>query len=179
MGKIVGIVLAFGGVAGYLYSWIHMQKEKEMRLEEFIFFLQKTIFAMETENVKVMEYFARYESKNGQMCGEKGSILEKSLHEIAKRLATYTYPKGQEAWEEVFKEEEQAWAMDSETFGVMLHAGAGFFGRSRQENICFLQKSIDELEKQQVKLKENDAQQRKVWIPVGMLGTVMLLIVFV
>lgn len=171
MGKIVGVVLIFGGVAGFLYSWICGQKEKQMRLEECILFLQKSIFAMDTEKVRVIDYFAKYVSRD--------SILTEALHEIAKRLATNTYPKGQDAWEEVLKEEETNFGFDKETFEVILQVGNGFFGRSCEENICFLQKNLKELEKQQEKIKEKDTQERKVWVPVGMLGGVMLIIIFV
>ena len=179
MGKIVGMVLVLGGVAGGLHSWMIQQRETQIRLEEVIHFFQKTMFAMEKEKIKIIEYFARYVSMDGPMLSKKESILEKSLHEIAKRLAANTYPNGQSVWEEVFEEEEQNWAFDKETFGVLLRAGNGFFGRSREENICFLQKSIQELEKQQEKIKEKDSQERKVWIPVGMLGAVMIMILFV
>lgn len=170
MGKIVGMLLVLGGVAGVLYSWISVQREKQMRLGEFIVFLQKSIFAMETEKIKVIDYFAKYKCE---------PVLEKTLHEIAKRLATNTYPKGQDAWEEVLKEEEQNFAFDTETFEVMLRAGSGFFGRSCEENICFLQKNLQELENLRRVIKEKDAQERKMWVPVGMLGAIMLMIIFI
>jgi len=178
MGKIVGMFLVLGGVVGVLYSWISMQKEKQMRLEEFILFLQKSIFAMESEKVKVIDYFAKYVYQHSRSAEKCETLLEKSLHKISERLSTNTYPNGQTVWEEVFKEEEQNWNIDKETFGVVLRVGAGFFGRSREENICFLQKSLRELENLQVKINEKDAQERKVWVPVGMLGTIMMLIVF-
>lgn len=171
MGKIIGIVLMLGGIAGILYQWIMLQKARQLRLEEFILFLQKSIFAMETERVKVIDYFAKYVSCDSE--------ITESLREIAKRLGQNTYPKGQEAWEEVLKEEEQNWAFDKESFDVVLHAGNGFFGRSREENICFLQKSLREMEKLQAKIKEKDAQERKVWVPVGMLGGVMIMILLI
>lgn len=170
MGKLVGISLVLGGVAGCLYSWLCIQKEKQMRLEEVIVFVHKSIFAMQTEKVRVIDFFAKYK---GEM------VLEKSLHEIAKRLAKNTYSKGQDAWEEVLKEEEQNFHFDQDTFGVLLQVGNGFFGRSRDENICFLHKSLKELERRREKINERDAQERKVWVPVGMLGAVMIMILFI
>lgn len=179
MGKIIGIALVFCGIVGVLYQWIASQKAKQLHLEECILFLQKSIFAMESEKVKLIDYFAKYVSRDSRITRKSETALEKSLHEIAKRLASNTYPNGQSVWEEVLKEEEQNWALDKETFGVVLHAGASFFGRSREENICFLQKSLRELEQQQAKMKEKDAQERKVWIPVGMLGGLMITILFI
>lgn len=179
MGKIVGIFFVLGGVAGCLYSWVMQQKNRQMMLEELIRFLQKSVFAMENEKIKIVEYFSRYTSMDGGMADKDAHVLEKSLHEIAKRLATNTYPEGLLAWEEVFKEEEQNWALDKEIIEVLLRAGNGFFGRSREENICFLQKSIQELEDAKQKVKEKDVQERKVWVPVGMLGALMITILFI
>lgn len=171
MGKIMGCALLLGGVSGFLYSWIRSQREKQKRLEEFIIFLQKSIFAMETEKVKVIDYFTNYISADEQ--------ITRTLQKVAERLRQNIYPKGQNAWEEVLKEEEANLDFDKETFGVVLRAGTGFFGRSREENISFLQKSQKELEKMQERIMEKDAQERKVWVPVGMLGGVMVILLFI
>ena len=60
MGKIVGILLVLGGVAGCLHSWMIQQKERQMILEELIRFMQKSVFAMENEKIKIVECFAKY-----------------------------------------------------------------------------------------------------------------------
>ena len=91
--------MILGGIAGMLQQWIQLQREQQKRLEEFEKFLHKSIFAMETENVKIIDYFAKYSSKDSQ--------ITQVLHEIAKRLSQNIYPKGQLVWEEVLKEEEQ------------------------------------------------------------------------
>ena len=169
MWKIVGMVFVLGGAAGVLYSWVCEQREKQKRLEDFMFFLQKSIFIMETEKIRIVDYFRK---------SNEDTVLEQTLQEIATRLATNTYPNGQMVWEEVFYEQARSWNLSQEVFSVVVQAGNGFFGRSREENISFLKKSLKELEKQQANMKEKDAQERKVWVPVGMLGTVMLVILF-
>ena len=161
--------MLLGGTMGVLYSWICGLKERERKLEEFILFFQKSIGFMETEKIRVIDYFEKYVSQE----------LQTSLVEIARRLASNTYPNGQIVWEEVFMEEKQNLSFDQETFSIILQAGNGFFGRSREENIRFLQKTVKELETQKKKLMEKDAKERKVWVPVGMLGAVMLTILFV
>lgn len=161
--------MLLGGTMGVLYSWICGLKERERKLEEFILFFQKSIGVMETEKIRVIDYFEKYASQE----------LQTSLVEIARRLASNTYPNGQIVWEEVFMEEKQNLSFDQETFSIILQAGNGFFGRSREENIRFLQKTVKELETQKKKLMEKDAKERKVWVPVGMLGAVMLTILFV
>lgn len=171
LGKLLGIVLVMGGIAGYLYQWQNEQKRQRERVEAFLLFLRKSVFVMETENIKITQLFENYQTKE--------KILIETLSEIATRLRLNIYPKGESAWEEVFREKEQNWALDQETFGFIINAGSGFFGRNRTENICFLQKSIRELEEKERDNREQDAKKRKVWVPVGMLGGLMLVILFI
>ena len=169
MGKIVGIVLLLFGIAGGLYQWLELQKERQMRIEEFCLFLHKSMFRMQTEKIKVIEHFAKYRSKDTK--------INESLQEISKRLSENIYPDGQVVWEEVIKE--KVWDLDKEIMLMILKSGKGFFGRNREENISFLKKQLEELEKQQIKSKEKDAKERKVWVPVGMLSGVMVAILFI
>ncbi len=168
MGKIVGVVFVLGGFAGVLYQWMKLQKEKEGIIEEFCFFIHKSIFMMESEKLQVIDYFRKYSSKDLR--------ITETLQEISRRLSENIYPNGQLVWEDVLKETD--WNLDRETFLIILKSGNGFFGRNRQENIVYLKKQLEKLEKQQEKNKENAAKQRKVWMPVGMLGGVMIVILF-
>ena len=171
MGKIVGIALIMSGVSGYLYQWQKEQKRRFEKIESVILFLQKSVFIMEAENIKIAQLLDSYQTKE--------MILKETLSEISRRLKLNVYPSGEAVWEAVFKEKEQNWNIDAETFGLILLAGNGFFGRNRGENICFLQKSIKELELQKKKNREKDAKEKKVWIPVGMLGGIMLVILLI
>lgn len=178
MWKLVGVFLTLGGVAGVLYSWVDEQRNKQIRLDMFLLFLQKSLYVMKREKVKVMDYFQRVIELDNPLQIYRNELLQMALTEILQRLSTNTYPSGQMVWEEVFQEEKQSWNLDPEIFQMIVQAGNGFFGRSREENVSFLEKSIKELEEQQVKLKQKNAQERKVWVPVGMLGTMMLVILF-
>jgi len=171
MGKLIGTMFIIGGITGYLYCWQTKQKERQERVEAFLLFLQKSVFIMEAENTKVGQLFLS--------CLGREAVLNETLTEIARRLELKIYPKGESIWEEVFREEEQNWDLDRETFGLIINAGNGFFGRNRAENICFLQKSIRQLELQEKKNREKDTKERKVWLPVGMLGGLMIVILFI
>jgi len=170
MAKLIGVALILGGVLGVLYCWICTQKDTQIRREETILFLQKMMFSMQNEKMPILVFLERYESKD--------IILQRSIKELVKKLKSNSYPKGQEAWQEVLKEEESNWNWDKESFGLLIRAGEGFFGRTCEENLCFLQKVIEELEIERKKSKEADKNERKVWIPVSMLGGIMLTILF-
>lgn len=175
MWKVVGCVCFLGGAAGVLYSWVLEQREKEKQLEEFVHFLQKSLASMQTENIRLKDYFLKYTELYLEASGD--SVLAVALKEISEKLAQNTYPNGQMVWTEVFQED--VWKFDKEINAVIVQAGNGFFGRSRLENVAFLEKSIRDLEIQQRKIKERNVQKRKVWIPVGMLGSIMLVIIFI
>lgn len=171
MGKLIGIFMVMSGIAGCIYSWLSNQKTRHRRLEALLIFLQKSVYAMEEEKVRIIDYFENYRSQD--------VLLEETLQEIAQRLRQNCYPNGQQVWETIFIEKKEAWNYDEETFGMILAAGNGFFGKKRSENVCFLQRSLKQLELQGEKNKEKDTQERKVWIPVGMLGGIMLMIILI
>lgn len=170
MGKIVGIVLVLGGIAGVLFQWIEEQKERQKRVEEFGVFIHKTIFMMESERIKIIDYFSNYKSQD--------LVLTNTLREIALRLKKNEYPNGVFVWEMVLKEKEKNWNLDSAIFEVVLKCGIGFFGRRREENVSFLKKQLVELERLQIRRKERDTKERKVWMPVSMLGGMMVVLLF-
>lgn len=169
MGKVIGTLLLFGAIGGGLYNWLCSQREKQSRMEAFGIFLQKSIFVMEKEKVHIIPYL------KGYFCKEE--ILKETLEEIAERLSRNQFPDAVEVWETVFWEKRKRLGVSENVLNIMKASGQGFFGRSREENICFLQKCLKELEAESGRIKEKDAQERKVWVPVGMLGGIMLLII--
>ena len=171
MGKMIGIFCFLGGVAYLLYEWVLEQKNQSRRIAELVVFLQKSIFAMEDEKIRIIEYLRNYR------CREK--LLEETLAEVADCLEQKVYPNGETVWEMVFAQKKQGWNLDEETFAIVLGLGRGFFGKKRSENLSFLKRGMRELEQQQTKKKDKDAKERKVWIPVSMLGGIMLMIIMV
>lgn len=178
MWKCIGIFSLLGGTAGLLYNWSKEEKEKIRRLEAVLRFLEKSVYVMQREKIKLSDWFAKYIEQELSVPTNSNRILACSLREMTRRLSANTYPNGQMVWEEVFKEEEQNLNFDHEVFQCIVQAGCSFFGRSREENVSFLQKSIRELEQHRSRMIKMSAQERKVWIPVGMLGAVMLVIFF-
>ena len=171
MGKITGMFFILGGIVFLLYNWVLEQKSGNRKIGELVVFLQRSIFAMEEGKMQIIEYFGTYISRE--------KLLEETLYEIARRLEQKVYPHGEMVWEQVFWEKRLDWNLDEETFEIVLELGRGFFGRKRSENISFLQRGLTRLEERQKRKREKDAKERKVWIPVSMLGGIMLLIILV
>ena len=171
MGKYIAICIAFTGIVSLLYQWMQEQKRRQKQEEVFLYFLQKTLYAMEREQIRLIPYFLEYES------GDK--MVQKFLQELGKRLQSNQYPQGEHVWKEIFNEQKKEWKCNQETYDILYNAGRGFFCKNRKENICFLQKSIWDLEQQLGKNKEKDMQERKVWLPVSLLGSLMFMILWI
>ena len=171
MGKMMGMFCFLGGIAYLLYNWVLEQKNQSRRLGEIQIFLQKSICAMGEEKIRMIDYLKSYSSRE--------KLLEETLQEIARRLEQKVYPSGEQVWEDVFREKQLKWNLDEDTFEIILELGRGLFGKKRSENLMFLKKGLRNLEQQQEKKKEKDVKARKVWIPVSMLGGIMLMIILV
>lgn len=171
MGKVIGSICLFIGIVGFLYSWVIEQRKHGQRMEELLLFLQRSIFTMEGEKLRIIDYLESYDSRD--------ALLNDTLREIACRLRQHTYPDGRLVWEAVFLEKKLSFGMDEECFGIVLAMGNGFFGRRREENVCLLRRSLRQLEGQWERKREKDAKERKLWIPVGMLGGIMLMIILI
>ncbi len=171
MGKIIAMMGILGGIAYLLYVWILRQKEQNHRITEIIVFLQKLVFVMEEDNIGIIEYLSNYRSRD--------SLLTEILTEVAHRLALRVYPDGWQVWEDVLTDRKEEFRLDEETWDLVLGIGRGIFGKRRGENLCFLNRDICRLEERQKQKREQDAKERKVWIPVGMLGGVMLMIILI
>lgn len=163
--------MLLSAIAIWLYGWVEGQKLRQRRVEELLIFLQRTAFAMETEKIHIIEYLEGYHTRD--------ALFEGLLRETAGRLRQNIYPCGEMVWEEVFREKRREWNCSGETFELILRVGVGLFGKSRSENTSFLRRSIRQLEEESHRCKERDIQERKVWIPVGMLGGMMLVIILI
>lgn len=171
MWKIIGILFFGVGVMGEIYEWIARNKSRQKRLDEMLVFLKKAKYAMEEEKVRWIPFFSRYESED--------EIVTETLHEIAIRLEEHRYPYGEEAWKAVFLEKKREWNCKEASFQVLMQMGGAFFGRSRQENEEFMDSYIRQLETCKCEEKKKFAEEKKIWIPVSVLGGVMLVIMLI
>ncbi len=171
MGKsLVCIGLFLGGIAYMLYSWVAEQKKRERQLEELIFFLEKLNFAMKERKCRVISFLESYPARE-----ESFARLLKALEAS---LKYHRYPRGEEAWVAAVKDQGYL-SYKEELQDLVLKAGGGIFGMNLEENVHFLKISIKELKDYAKKEKQKVCNDRKVWIPVSLLGGAMLIIIWV
>uniref|UniRef100_UPI004056694C hypothetical protein n=1 Tax=Agathobacter sp. TaxID=2021311 RepID=UPI004056694C len=168
MWKVVGILLFGAGIMGEIQEWIKRNKERQKRLDEMLVFLKKARYAMEQEKVRWIPFFKEYQSAD--------KTVTETLHEVGACLEQHIYPYGEEAWKAVFLEKKRQWDCSETCFEVLTQMGCVFFGRSRQENEAFMDSCIRRLEECKAEEKKKFAEEKKVWIPVSVLGSMMFVI---
>lgn len=169
--KMVGIVILVIGIVGYIYDWISRHITRSKRLEEILIFFRKAVYAMEETHIPWIRFFEEYH-------GEFLEITD-SIHEVAYRLKEHRYPKGEPAWQDVMTENRESLDLSKEAFELLYHSGDAFFGKSQRENLEQLNMYIKLLYECKEREDKEFAEKKKVWIPVGTLGGVMIIIILI
>ena len=169
--KIMGILCIAIGIAGYSFDWISRHITRRKRMEEILIFLRKAAYAMEETHTPWIRFFEEYQS--GDLC------VTESIHEVARRLKENCYPRGELAWRDVVTEKEKTYDLSKEAFELLFHSGDAFFGKSQKENLELLNLYKKEFYECKERERMEFAEKKRVWIPVGALGGVMIIIVLI
>lgn len=169
--KIMGIVILAIGIVGYMYDWMNRHITRNKRMEEILIFFRKAVYAMEETHTPWIRFFEDYQ----------GGVLEitDSIHEVACRLKEHRYPKGETAWQDVMMENRESLDLSKEAFDLMYSSGDAFFGKSQKENLEQLNLYIKLLYECKEQERKEFAEKKRVWIPVGALGGVMIIIILI
>lgn len=166
--KIFGILVILAGAGKGLYGWRLGRLQRQKRLEEYAFFLQRAAFVLEKEQTPLVEFFCGYSGSDRLLC--------QCLRELASALEENTYAQGQLAWQAVFGSHQAEWNLTGEEWTCILQSGRAFFGRSRKELGKLLDAYRQRVEQYHLQEKQEFADRQKVFVPVGMLGSVMLIL---
>ena len=169
--KIIGILILGTGILGLIHDWLYRHQIRRKRMEELMSFFRKAIYAMEETKTPWILFFDAYEGND--IC------VTESVHEVSKKLKENRYPKGELAWQDAMEEREKEWDFSKEAFELLLASGNAFFGKSQKENLELMRmymKLFEECEKRET---QSFGEKKKVWIPVGALGGIMLVIILI
>ncbi len=169
--KIVGIIIMVIGIVGFIHDWILRHITRRKRMEEFLFFFRKAVYAMEETHTPWIMFFEKYEGRD--------ACVTESVHEVADRLKENRYPKGELAWQDVMTERRDTFDFSKDTFELLYHSGNAFFGKSQKENLELLRLYIKLLSDCKERESKEFAERKKVWIPVGTLGGIMVIIILI
>ena len=166
--KIVGMGMIGIGIIGWLRAWVHNYRSQIKCLESVIALLRHAIHTMESNPRPWQEFFASYEGQ------------DKNLNEFVKKLWEYLsefrFATGEESWREAMKVTRIGDFLPEEGCTLLSEMSKGFFGISKEENqevLTYYKRRVEECLKEE---KRKFSQQRKIVLPMGALGGVMLVI---
>ncbi len=170
MVKLVGSAVLLIGAAGTLLSWYCREQARIRRIQIWIDFLHATEYAMEIEHVNMTVYMEQAKVNE--------PVLLQTIRETGALLGKHLVPFGEEAWDNVCKRYREEWDVSEEVWSLVLSCKDVFFGRNLAENIeksKGIRKRLTGLLEEE---KRRFAEQKKVYVPVGMLGSCMFLLIF-
>lgn len=170
MVKLVGSAVFLAGVAGTLLSWNFKEQALIRRIQTWIDFMNATEYAMEIDHVNMTIYMEHAKINE--------PVLMQTIRETGSLLREQMVPFGEEAWDIVCEKYRKEWDTSEEVWLLILSCKHVFFGKNLAEN---MEKS-KEIRKRLTGLLEEEkrrfAEQKKIYIPVGMLGSCMFLLIF-
>jgi stage III sporulation protein AB len=168
---LLGSLLILAGCAGGILRWQESEKRKQAMMEECIRLFVQWDYGLRREHIRLYSFFGQYESENPE--------LAEFLEEVCSRLRQNRYPSGRQVWQSVLKEKQKNLSLKGEAYEIFLQAGNAFFCESSQESLHTMRICRERMEQQLAAMRGELARKRQVYIPVGMLGGVVLIILLV
>lgn len=166
--KLVGIGMIGIGIIGCLRAWIYGYSGQIRCMEAVIAFLRHAIHTMESNPKPWQEFFANYEGQDKNLNG--------FVQKVGEMLKEFHFATGEEAWKEAMKESGIHFFLTEEGYSLLYEISKGFFGLSKEENkevLTYYKRRMEECLEEE---KRKFSQQRKIVLPMGALGGVMLVI---
>lgn len=168
MGKLIGTVLILLGCAGLLEGWRARQRRRQRTAAEFMRLLGGWGHSLQREKMRLLDFLTQFAGATPQM--------QAFLAQLCQAIAERRSPTGEELWRCALEENRRPLELDDALFELLLPAGGAFFGRCREENIQCALASRKRLEEQLADEQAEFKRKQKVYMPVGMLGGLLLVI---
>lgn len=170
MERLAGIIFILLGTAAGLWEWRQKKLETQSHLKEWIAFLRRAGYAME-EKQRMTRLFECYVSKD--------PLLTETLSSAAKYLGENRFASGEEAWLKALEENGWSKILPGEELRLIASLGGAFFGRSRIELRELMDTVRVQLEECLKKEETQFAKNQRTVMPVGMLGSLLLILLLI
>ena len=169
--SVVGCVGIMLGTIGGLWAWEEQQCEQQRFLQEMYQMFRKGKYALVGQQVRSVDFFRGYHTAKKE--------IEVACKAIAEKLLRHEVSSGEIAWRQVWEEGLRSYHFSREEREIWLMSGTAFFGKNMKETeelFTIYQLQYEHLIDQNRQLHK---EKRKVVLPVGMLGGIMLIILLV
>lgn len=169
--KLSGAIMIMLGIIGILNVWEEHQKIRRRHLWGIYHLLVKGENALVKERIKCSDFL-------GHVTGNEPLICE-ACRIIEHELKLHNVRTGEIAWNNVWQGYQRKLMLSQEEENFLYSSGRAFFGKNVEEI-----EQLFELYKQQcLRLIEGQKREylekRKVMIPVGILGGIVLIILLI
>jgi stage III sporulation protein AB len=137
-------------------------------MEEWIRLFVRWDYGLRSEHSRLYPFFEQYETGHRE--------ISDFLAEVCRRLQLNCYPSGQQVWQQVLKEKRKELLLSGEAYEIVRQAGDAFFGGSSRENLHTVHICRERMEQCLAGARGALAGKRRVCIPAGMFGGVVLII---
>lgn len=168
MGKLTGMLCILLGCAGLLVSWYDRQRRRQRLQGAFVQLLTSWEYCLSRERLRLSDFLAQYAAQEPQM--------EAFLSALSDAVAGRLCPTGQELWRQVLLGQQRSMELDGVMLELLIPAGGAFFGRNSRECIQCARACRSRLEEELSRERTEFARKQKVYLPVGMLGGVLLVL---
>jgi hypothetical protein len=128
-------------------------------------------FSLRSGHIRLYQFLEQYEPLQPE--------FEKALEEVSRLLRQNLYPSGREVWRHVMGERRKKLSLSGEAHEILLKAGDAFFCGSSGESLHTMEICRERMEECLARERGELAGKRRVYIPMGMLGGVVLIILLV
>lgn len=171
VGKLMGIICILVGCAGVLLSWQERKRRQQAFMGECIRLFARWKYAISREHMRLYDFLEEYECRVPEM--------EEFLRLLKARLMTNTFPSGNQVWQNLLMEKREVLPLGEEAYRIFLDAGDAFFGDSSEECLRCVKVCEEQMEETMAEEKRDMERKWKVYMPVGMLGGTILIILFI
>jgi hypothetical protein len=159
------------GCAWGIVCWLEGERRRLAMMEECIRLFAQWDFALRSGHIRLYQFLEQYESGQPE--------FEKALAEVSRLLRQNCYSSGREVWLCVMGERRKKLSLSGEAYEIFLKAGDAFFCGSSGESLHTMASCRERMEACLTKARGELAGKRRVYIPMGMLGGVVLIILLV
>lgn len=166
--NIIGCTGIILGTIGMLWVWEEQQLSKRRFFQEMYHMFRRGKYELVGLQRRCIDFFMEYQSPRKE-------IMEACL-QIAGKLSRHEVATGEQAWNSVWEDTIKQLYLTKEEREILLVSGAAFFGKNLKETeelFLVYQGQYEQLAKQ---CRKMHLERRKVVLPVGALGGMMLII---
>jgi hypothetical protein len=166
----MGALFITAGSVGAIFCWLEAEKKRHILAEEWIKLFVRWEYAIKCRK-RVYDFFENYDTDS---IGIKTFLIE-----VCRRLRSNTYPSGKAAWTQLLNENRSELIPNSECYEIIEHSAEAFFGGSSEECLNNIRVCRERMEQCLNEMRGELAGKKRIYIPAGMLGGAVLIILFI